>query len=120
MGCCDGTTDDELVPGADWVWAYSTSNDVTGWENPLVELWMGDTLLASSQGDDPKVSLDAFGDHPATDEIESFPWPGDVRRYTHVTEILFFARQGIQFRTPAGGAGAHRLITVQPITSSPN
>ena len=67
MGCCDGTTDDELVPGADWVWAYSTSNDVTGWENPLVELWMGDTLLASSQGDDPKVSLEAFADHPATD-----------------------------------------------------
>lgn len=67
MGCCDGTTDDELVPGADWVWAYSTSNDVSGWENPLVELWMGDTLLASSQGDEPKVSLEEFGDHPATD-----------------------------------------------------
>ena len=67
-----------------------------------------------------RVAYAADGTTIATDEIESFTWPGDVRRYTHVTEILFFQRQGLQFRTPEDGAGAHRLITVQPITSSPN
>lgn len=67
-----------------------------------------------------RVAYSADGATIVVGKVDEFAWPGSVRRYTHVTEILFFARQGIQFRTPAGGAGAHRLITMQPITSSPN
>ena len=67
-----------------------------------------------------RVAYSADGATIVVGKVDEFAWPGDVRRYTHVTEILFFARQGIQFRTPEDGAGAHRLITVQPITSSPN
>ena len=81
MGCCDGTTDDELVPGADWVWNYATSDDVSGWTDEIVEAWVGTTLLASTQGDDPEVILDGFEDVPATDFDESvFAWviPSDV------------------------------------------
>ena len=56
MGCCDGTTDDELVPGADWVWNYATSDDVSGWTDEIVEAWVGTTLLAG----DLKKHMDEF------------------------------------------------------------
>ena len=82
MGCCDGTTDDELVPGADWVWAYSTSNDVSGWTDEIVEAWVGTTLLASTQGDTPNVVTDgSFEEIPATNfGAGIFAWviPSDV------------------------------------------
>lgn len=52
--------------------------------------------------------------------LDSFTWPGTVMRYTHVTELLFLKGQGIQLRIPNDGSGAHRLITIQPIASSPN
>ena len=82
MGCCDGTTDDELVPGADWVWNYATSDDVSGWTDEIVEAWVGTTLLASTQGDTPNVVTDgSFEDIPATNfGAGIFAWviPSDV------------------------------------------
>ena len=82
MTCCDGTTDDELVPGADWVWNYATSDDVSGWTDPIVEAWTGAALLASTQGDAPTVVTDgSFEDIPATDfGAGVFAWviPSDV------------------------------------------
>jgi hypothetical protein len=82
MGCCDGTTDDELVPGADWVWNYATSDDVSGWTDEIVEAWVGTTLLASTQGDTPNVVTDgSFEEIPATDfGAGIFAWviPSDV------------------------------------------
>jgi len=82
MGCCDGTTDEELVPGADWVWNYATSDDVSGWTDEIVEAWVGTTLLASTQGDEPNVVTDgSFEEIPATDfDTGVFAWviPSDV------------------------------------------
>ena len=82
MGCCDGTTDDELVPGADWVWNYATSDDVSGWTDEIVEAWVGTTLLASTQGDTPNVVTDgSFEEIPATNfGAGIFAWviPSDV------------------------------------------
>lgn len=67
-----------------------------------------------------RVAFSDDGTEIAADPIDTFTWPGPVRRFTYVTELLFLKGQGIQFRIPAGGAGAHRLITMQPISSSPN
>ena len=82
MGCCDGTTDDELVPGADWVFNYATSDDVSGWTDEIVEAWVGTTLLASTQGDEPNVVTDgSFEEIPATNfGAGIFAWviPSDV------------------------------------------
>ena len=82
MGCCDGTTDDELVPGADWVFNYATSDDVSGWTDEIVEAWVGTTLLASTQGDEPNVVTDgSFEEIPATNfDAGIFAWviPSDV------------------------------------------
>ena len=76
MGCCDGTTDDELVPGADWVWNYATSDDVSGWTDEIVEAWTGTTMLASTQGDTPDIVTDgSFEEVPGTDfDAGVFAW----------------------------------------------
>lgn len=67
-----------------------------------------------------RVAYSADGTEIAAGAVESFTWPDGILRFTYVTEILFLRGQAIQLRTPAGGVGSHRLITIQPITSSPN
>ena len=111
---CDGTDDD--TPDRTNPYLFDDAQALIRVECRCESLVGSDDSVLSIW----RVAYAADGTTIATDEIESFTWPGDVRRYTHVTEILFFQRQGLQFRTPEDGAGAHRLITVQPITSSPN
>lgn len=76
---CDGTALDELVAGDDWVWDYSTSDDVSGWSEPLVVVSDANgTILATSATDDlPDVVLDGGldGAVPATDfDAGVFAW----------------------------------------------
>lgn len=76
---CDGTALDELVAGDDWVWDYSTSDDVSGWSEPLVVVSDANgTILATSATDDlPDVVLAGGldGEVPATDfDAGVFAW----------------------------------------------
>lgn len=75
---------------------------------------------ADSEIDIYRVAYSSGGTVITASQIDSFTWPGTIRRFTHVTELLFLKGQGIQLRVPAGGSGAHALITIQPIASSPN
>lgn len=35
---CDGTDDDTLTAGDDWVWSWTTSDDVSGWTDEVVTI----------------------------------------------------------------------------------
>lgn len=82
-----------------------------------------------------RVAFAADGSTISAAQIDGFTWPGDVYRYTHVTELQYVRAQGYQLRNAqAAGAtlrldevsdgsiaaGAHRLITITAIASTAN
>lgn len=68
---CDGTNSDQLVAGDVWLWAWSTSADVSGWSDPVIEFRdSSGILLASNVADGEGVAVvhtTEIGVFPATD-----------------------------------------------------
>ncbi len=55
---------------------------------------------------------------PTATLLEPFTWPGTARRYQALCEHLFSPNDSFQLRVSQ--AGAHNLLTIQPIVSSAN
>ena len=65
-----------------------------------------------------RVAFAADGTTKSSAVIDSFTWPGTTYRFTHVCELQFIKDQGLQLICTQ--AGAHALVTMQPIFSSAN
>lgn len=65
-----------------------------------------------------RVAWATDGTTIAQSSIDTFTWPGDRYRFTYVTELLFTHGQGMQLVCTQ--AGAHALVSIQPISSSAN
>jgi hypothetical protein len=65
-----------------------------------------------------RVAWSTAGTIIARSQIGGWTWPGDRYRFTHVSDHLFLHGQGMQIVVTT--AGAHNLVTIQPISSSAN
>lgn len=65
-----------------------------------------------------RVAWSTAGTIIAQSQIGGWTWPGDRYRFTHVSDHLFLHGQGMQIVCVT--AGAHNLVTIQPISSSAN
>ncbi len=65
-----------------------------------------------------RVAWSTAGTVIAREQIGGWTWPGDRYRFTHVSDHLFLHGQGMQIVVAT--AGAHNLVSVQPISSSAN
>lgn len=65
-----------------------------------------------------RVAWSTAGTVIAREQIGGWTWPGDRYRFTHVSDHLFLHGQGMQI--VVASAGAHNLVTIQPISSSAN
>ena len=54
---CDGTADEVLTAGDDWVWSYTTADDVADWADLIVTVTSRDGSLLASSKDDGEIDL---------------------------------------------------------------
>ncbi len=91
---CDATTAETLTAGDDWVWSYTTTDDSSGWSEPVAEIRAARsataTLVASSQGESPAVSFDAVGPFSATNFADGvFTWSVDQLATADAPEFVW-------------------------------
>ena len=94
MAILDATDADDLISGDVWVWSYTTTDDVSGWTNPLITIRDGRspsaTVIASSDDPVKPVELDGgyAGEIPATDfDAGVFAWFVDVDQTTGLGDL---------------------------------